>query len=377
MMHFSLIFIALLLPLYSFASQISYPLPKETISAEKYLQANPQDGEFYGTPEVDFPFHPIFSGRPYDTCVTQPGLGILPTFLLRIPKGRVFGKQGVVITKDHQVIRELANSWSKPPEKHGIFRLPFLPDAEYIDQSVASITTLSAECYYHWMIDVLPKLAVLEKNGIKPDYYYLDYQGLPFQKESLEILGIDLKNVLIASDNTHFQCQNLIAPSLVGNPACAPKWACTYFKERFVKEVPLHPTQRIYISRKKATARRIINEEALIAFLDKYQFQTVYLEDLSLLKQAELFADAEVIVGIHGSGLANMIFCNSNNHIVELIPPQYINPCFYGLAHNLGVPHHPILGAKDSRCYGQDFLMDSRALEELDQLLMGIFNQAS
>src|SRR6185437_12912895 len=53
---------------------------------------------------------------------------------------------------------------------------------------------------------------------------------------------------------------------------------------------------------------------------------------LSFTEQARLFRSASVIVGAHGAGLTNIIFCEPGTTIYELVSTSYANACFCNLA---------------------------------------------
>ena len=52
------------------------------------------------------------------------------------------------------------------------------------------------------------------------------------------------------------------------------------------------------------------NEKELIHFLKKKNFFSVKLSELSVEEQIKLFNDAQIVIGLHGAGLANLIWCN-------------------------------------------------------------------
>jgi len=47
-------------------------------------------------------------------------------------------------------------------------------------------------------------------------------------------------------------------------------------------------------------------------------FTLVYLEELSVFEQAQMFNAAQVIVGPHGSGFANLIFARPGTPVIEI-----------------------------------------------------------
>lgn len=60
---------------------------------------------------------------------------------------------------------------------------------------------------------------------------------------------------------------------------------------------------------------------------------------LSVRQQIDLFSQAKVIVGAHGSGLANMVFSAPGTHILELMPQKTVFPVFWHLAKSLDMSY--------------------------------------
>jgi hypothetical protein len=85
-------------------------------------------------------------------------------------------------------------------------------------------------------------------------------------------------------------------------------------------------SEKIYVSRSKS--RRSIPSENAIEkyFLDK-GFRIVHAEDFSLLDQIEIFANAKLVIGIHGAGLSHALWSEDCN-LIELMPINRVNRCF-------------------------------------------------
>ncbi|MEA5620785.1 glycosyltransferase family 61 protein, partial [Cronbergia sp. UHCC 0137] len=92
---------------------------------------------------------------------------------------------------------------------------------------------------------------------------------------------------------------------------------------------------RIYISRQKATSRRVLNETLLEPLLNEYGFQVLICEQLSLAEQIRLFSNTEAIVGPHGAGLANIMYPQHKISIGEICCPPTV-PCYLVIARQLG-----------------------------------------
>lgn len=83
------------------------------------------------------------------------------------------------------------------------------------------------------------------------------------------------------------------------------------------------PGKRLFISRQLATKRRVQNENEVTERLASMGFITVDLEKLSVTEQISLFRSSEFVVGVHGAGLANIIFCPPRSKVLEIFPPRY------------------------------------------------------
>ena len=85
--------------------------------------------------------------------------------------------------------------------------------------------------------------------------------------------------------------------------------------------VPPGERQRIFVSRALRRERRpFMNEDDCADVLARHGFRFVRPETLSFDEETELFASAEIVVGLHGAGLANLLFCPSPGVAVELFP---------------------------------------------------------
>ena len=100
-------------------------------------------------------------------------------------------------------------------------------------------------------------------------------------------------------------------------------------------------SDRIYISRKNATQRKIVNEEEVVSTMAKYNFTIFYAENYTFLEQVSIFANTKYVAGIHGAGLANMLFMPPGCTVFELIkrktnPVRHLNLLFWYMADALG-----------------------------------------
>jgi capsular polysaccharide biosynthesis protein len=92
--------------------------------------------------------------------------------------------------------------------------------------------------------------------------------------------------------------------------------------------------KRLLVARKGLT-RKFHNLEQLEAALSSYGFKTVYLEGMSSVDQILLFQSAEFIVGAHGAGLSNLLFCDPGTKVIELMPSAEFRSYFWCIAQKL------------------------------------------
>lgn len=74
-----------------------------------------------------------------------------------------------------------------------------------------------------------------------------------------------------------------------------------------------------YISRNKKDikARRLLNEEELYKPLQQAGFSTYILDHMTFEEQIRLFRSSEIITGLHGAGMAWLIFCYPGTYLLE------------------------------------------------------------
>ena len=109
--------------------------------------------------------------------------------------------------------------------------------------------------------------------------------------------------------------------------------------------MPPEPTpKRVYITRRLAAKRRLVNENQIESLLHDHGFIIAELETLSIAEQVRLFAQAEIVVGPHGAGLTNMVWAPRDCKVMEIQHPDYINVMYYMVAEVLHQRYWSCLG---------------------------------
>lgn len=226
-------------------------------------------------------------------------------------------------------------------------------DAEYYDGTVALLSLNGLESNYsHWCMDCLPRLYLLLKNNINPDYYIID-NHVSFQKEYLELLGIPQEKIINPLPKRIIRAKRIVTPTVWRSNSklffsrgyqfptrlYLPGWTANIYKE-YLADIKGNNTERIFISRKNAKFRTIENEEEISEICKRYGFTVLALEKLSVLDQIRYFRDAKIVVGIHGAGTVNIVHCSKDVKVLELNPEYFKSTGHKMLAQVLGCRHY-------------------------------------
>lgn len=189
--------------------------------------------------------------------------------------------------------------------------------------------------YYHFMFAILPKLLTCELiNPQVPILVDENVQRYPSYNRLVELCNIQGRPVLQIKSDIKYK---IAAVYLISSPlflplnlfkGCVPQQDTTQYdiavlrrlRDRLIieKDGSSDYPQRIFISRKKASGRRMFNEDDCYEAIKHFGFEKVFPEDYSLSQQIALFNHAEVIVGGSGAAFANLIFCAAGCKIVVL-----------------------------------------------------------
>jgi capsular polysaccharide biosynthesis protein len=83
-----------------------------------------------------------------------------------------------------------------------------------------------------------------------------------------------------------------------------------------------------------------VNEREVLRALRPLGFERLRLEGMPLAKQIAVFSRAECVIGPHGAGLTNLLFCSSGTPVIEIGTPYRPWACFYEIAHHRGLDYH-------------------------------------
>lgn len=258
-------------------------------------------------------------------------------FVASIPHGRLATGNCYVVTPDNKRLLDVELAYP--------YSFTRLPSPSFFEGTAAVLSwgwniaevARTQDILGHWMFDILPRLCLLERSGIPIDKYVIGKLSHSFQYESLQMLGLPLdKLIQVDSNDFHFQAKTLVVPAVPVIIGKSPQWAFQFIRERLQSMMhsiePMEGYEKIYITRKDAKMRYVLNEEEVMSLLASKGYKCVALTTLSVQEKIALFASAKEIIAPIGSGNANLVFCNPDTKIIELTPYSIVDDYFWRIS---------------------------------------------
>ncbi|MEP6601994.1 MAG: glycosyltransferase family 61 protein, partial [Nitrospirota bacterium] len=243
---------------------------------------------------------------------------------------------------------------------------------------VGVVACPGARNYHHWLFDTIPRFHLLRRSGWleQLDAIIVDHETLPFQAEALTALGIETDKLIVPAEQwrSHLEADTLIVPSLPSDLCTVSDWVVDFLRKTFLVD-PVPPRadrhRRLFISRRRAPTRCERNLEEILSFLSKLGFEEYFAEDHSIAQSARDFAEAEWIIGMHGSGLSNLVFCTSGSRVIEFLPPRHLDPYYWILSNHTGCKHGYLFAEGERSAEGVDLVshkVDADVVVSVDKL---------
>lgn len=315
-----------------------------------------------------------------------PGKGIQPAAtVVAIKRGRLYTDgthYAAVISENNKLIGDISlQIGTTEPAENGIFRQRYFSTPLGLKGNAfhTLIGGSGENNYFHWMVDSLPRLHLLENAGWmdKIDWFVVPKHSLPYQKDTLRLLGINTTKIVEGHSVNHVQADTLYATTFVRNIEHIPYWACKFLRDKFLpaSQRIIQTPNRIYISRQDSTSRHVKNEAEVLGVLGKYGFKKVVLSDFTFAEQVGLFEHAEAVVAPHGAGLTNLVFCRKGTKVIELFSREYTPVLYADLSEKVDLEYNYITSTAATKDIGLRQAMRKHIdvpIAELEKLLQGM-----
>ncbi|GAB3530129.1 hypothetical protein GCM10027443_10350 [Pontibacter brevis] len=304
----------------------------------------------------------------------------------RIPKRRIFVLTNVWVSGRAVVFKNLRIFTPSLPwlrdiplyRKGGVFLKQWAKNTRQVPstETVAlAYDNWSAENYYHWMIESLPRLLLVQKKF--PDAVILLPEPTPaYIRTTIAMLGFEKVLLLSRRDDVVLKVHQLVLPELVyyeeeefgdlhqyksrkaaaaegketsSMPVPVPKpeeeELIVTVRRKLLQQMskkPVAPVRKIFVSRSRQKTRRLLNEHEVLPVLAKYGFETVCFEDLTFVEQVQLMLETAVFVSVHGSNMVNILFLHTGATVVEMMNEALLNDAYYLMASSIGLPYYSV-----------------------------------
>lgn len=215
----------------------------------------------------------------------------------------------------------------------------FLGQRKKLDKAILFDGSMGIN-YFHFMSDVLHKVYLLEEHTEIDCPLLVGAQV--FSKPFFQFLinQTELKKYDWQSVNEAIYVDELYVARPM--PYYSEYWKRT--KSLFIeKDKPTTTQKAIFINRKGT--RRITNIDTIKPILTEFGVEEFEPGELNVREQAEAFNAATHVIGIHGAGMTNVMFCNyENTKVLELCSNNRIGTQYYWLCTALGINWNMLLG---------------------------------
>jgi capsular polysaccharide biosynthesis protein len=214
-------------------------------------------------------------------------------------------------------------------------RLAETPNIPRRDGTSAVIQGPGARNYFHWTTEIMPRLYAL-RDYIQQGHGRIDRILLFYAKpdayitDSIRIFFPDLEPLCEYATETMLKlerCLFFVDPRSYVDTGSRFKTTTARFSDELERRLATDRRKAnrvIIVSRGDAPTRRLVNEPELTESLKDLGAECIPLGTLDFAGQMALMAEARLLIGAHGAGLTNMMFCRPGCGVIEITSTQYI-----------------------------------------------------
>lgn len=295
----------------------------ENIRAQLGISLIEVSREHHSAAEPLFFEGPIDDAQKKNFQADTSGAVWVGTFCIRdavvLGKGLIIaGGKNILMSPYHMPARHaqlVHPNWksSLMPSGNGRYRLTKPVKLMDIKRPCALLMRGGDHIYGHWLLDILPRLQVLKRSGLKDMAYVVSSETPEFAKELLSLAGVQPDD-LIESDEQQAAlfCKELYWPTLCRVRSVLSDVAAETFKRlaRCCESAVKHYPERIYLPRAQwwKNKRRLVNSDEVAMCLEKHGFERLHPEEFSFREQIARFKKAKMILAECGSAPHNSVF---------------------------------------------------------------------
>lgn len=227
---------------------------------------------------------------------------------------------GMVFTSNGQIISE-SSAWPKSDIMLNSIPKPIGVGRKSLHFEENSVLNLPSNGFYHWLVEDLPPFIYsLEQTSRS---LVMIFENAPIYVKSL----VSRISAQIIEVPRFVRLERYTFTSKGPDTGWAHPVDMATLRSYFSKH--LRNTdwgKKVYVSRVK-TSRSPDFERELIELLQRQNWTILETEGMSLVDQVEEISSASALCGVHGAGLAGMVWMAPGSQVIELGPSRFV-PCF-------------------------------------------------
>lgn len=288
----------------------------------------------------------------------------------------LYGEHGKIISQEGFWLNDM--SWFGKHENEFKKMPKFISRGIYLKGRVLSIASdFAVNGYGHFVTDCLSRLDLFYKAGYTladVDYIFSPRPTKGNATVLFDMLKLPQHKLIWADDCRAIRAETLIATSFPGTRRNYPHWVTQFLQSQFIP-VPAEQNRRLYVTR-DGYKRNIINMDDINNILQKYSFE-IYNPIDSINSHLD-FSAATMVVGISGSALTGLAFCQTGTKVLELLSTDHVFPYYYSLSDAADLDYHCLVCKseyqREQGSWGpslSDIYVDPSVFEEAIKELIG------
>ncbi len=198
--------------------------------------------------------------------------------------------------------------------------------------------------YWHFYNDILGQLYLLDQSDFDKEIPLIVPENCKMLQYVKEFFNTDFAKKwkwIFQDKQTKIQVKEMYVCKTISNVREHFLFAKTFFIANTDEKLK----RRIFITRSEQRGRYISNYREIIETLESLEIEIIDCDKITLQEQINLFSTANLIVGIHGAGLTNIIHRYPQScTLIEIFPPDLIPPHYYWLSRQLGFNYYALPG---------------------------------
>lgn len=253
-------------------------------------------------------------------------------------------EQGLVITKYGEVISETVHQYSSSDIEHILSSFQF--DMKTCTKATSPLLLMKktgSTNYGHLLYEMLPLISFAFFLPEKPLFFLDDVDFLNEVAVDVSRLSGYKDDRLFFFDNKSIYCDKLFIVDSITQHSIYASSLVRKFYDLITSEIAPSSHKKIYVSRSHfESGRRFKDTEMVDKFFLDRGYYVVYPEKLTFTEQVAIFKGAELIVGIMGAGLTNILFSPPGSVVVCLMPDIASEVLYWQLSNLASLDYHEI-----------------------------------